>query len=478
VLSQQPNANGKEAEMDRTGKKFRCHVEKFRERVESGKLVFADSLSVGAVEAVIDQLHIEFRTRVYTPWITLWLFLFQAMSGGSCADAVSRLISDLASKNKPPCSPETGAYCEARSRLPEEFYQSILQSLGYGALQKTPSEWKFFGRNVKVVDGTTVSMPETEANCEQFPLQDPARAGLSFPLARILVIFSLSVGTVLEAAISPYRGKQTGEYALLRTLRESFEPNEILLGDGGFCSYCHLAELLQIHVDSIVRAEPSHLVNLVVVKKLAKDDVLYRWRKPKGKPDTFNRSEFNALPDEILVRLVTVRFDQPGFRTRQVEVLTTLTDHKRFRASDIATLFRRRWRAELFIRDIKTTLGMDQLRCQTPEMIRKEIYAHLIAYNLVRIHMAEAAQLAKILPEQISFTSSLKTLLQFQTVFEQMTPPTLAIMLATISWRRVGKQPDRFEPRAVKRRQPHAYLTTPRAEARKMLLENHLRLTT
>lgn len=457
--------------MDRKGKQFRCQVQKFREQIESGNLAFVDSLSCKAVENAIAKLLIQFRSRIYTPWVTLRLFVFQVMSGGACSDAVSLLIADLTSRNEEPCSPETGSYCSARSRLPEKFYQLICQSLGYDSLQQSPTEWNLFGRNVKVVDGTTVSMPETEDNCTEYPLQDPERAGLSFPLARLLVMFSLSVGTVLEVAISPYRGKQTGEYALLRQFRAAFEPGDILLGDAGFCSYCHLAELLQRSVDSVVKAEHSHLANLVLVKKLGKHDLLYRWLKPKGKPVTFDRSEFNALPDEILIRLVTVEVDYPGSRTEQFDVLTTLTDHKKFRAIDLADLYRRRWLAELFIRDIKSTLGMDQLRCETPEMVRKEIHTHLIAYNVVRIQMAQAAHLADILPEQISFTSSLKTILQFQAQFEKMDARVVATMLATISRRRVAKQPGRHEPRAVKRRSPHPLLTKPRAEARSLLEE-------
>jgi hypothetical protein len=460
------------------GRKFQSQVQKFREQIKAGRLTFSDSLSSEVVENTLEKLRIEFRERIYTPWVTMWLFLYQTMVGGSCADAVSRLIADLVRRNQQPCSPETGSYCQSRARLPEGFYKSICQTLGNEVSRQSPKQWKAFGRNVKVVDGSTVSMPETEDNCEEFPLQDPDRAGLSFPLARILVVFSLSVGTVLEAAISPYRGKKTGEYALLREVADTFEANDILLGDAGFCSYCHLTELRQRQVDSVVKAEHSHLGNLVKIKKLTKDDVLYRWPKPKGKPDTFDRDEFNALPDEMLIRLVKVRVEQPGFRTVQFDVLTTLTDSQLYPASDLAELYRRRWQAELYIRDIKTTLGMDELKCKTPVMVRKEIYAHLIAYNLVRIHMAQAAHLAGILPEQISFTSSLRTILQFQAQFQIMSTQVLAVMLATISQRRVGKQPDRFEPRAVKRRSRQALLTKPRAKARKELAENNLRVST
>lgn len=464
--------------MDHKGSRFFSQVQKCRDQIENGELAFAGCLSGEIVTRAIEQCRIEFRERIYTPWITMWLFLYQVMTLGSCSDAVSRLIVHLARGGHKPCSPDTGAYCGARNRLPEDFYRFICLALGRDSLNQSPRQWRFFGRHVKVVDGTTVSMPETDENCAEFPLENPERAGLSFPLARMLVTFSLSVGTIVEVAISPYRGKQSGEYALLRKTVDAFDPGDIFLADAGFCSYCHLAELHQRGVDSVVKAEWSRLVNLVAVKKLAKHDVLYRWPKPNGKPDTFDRAEFNALPDEILVRIVTVRVTQAGFRTIQFDVLTTLTDHKQFPASEIADLFRRRWQAELFIRDIKSTLGMDQLSCRTPDMVRKEIYAHLTAYNVVRIHMAQAAHLAGLSPDQISFTSSLKTLLQFQAQFHAITSEITAILLATISHRRVGKQPDRLEPRAVKRRQPHAYLTKPRAEARKALLENSLALTT
>ena len=463
--------------MHRRGEPFRCQVQRVREKIDAGELAFIDCLTGETVQAAIDQLGIEFRERIYTPWVTLWLFLFQTMSGGSCADAVSRLIAHRASRNQEPCSPGTKSYCAARTTLSEGFYQFICRDLGHRALRRVPQAWKFFGREVKVVDGTTTSMPETEENCEEYPLADPTRAGLSFPLARLVVMFSLSVGTALEVVISPYRGKRTGEYALLRQLVDKFEPNDILLGDGGFCSFCHLAELYQRGVDSVVKAEHSHLDNFVPTKKLGKHDVLYQWSKPKGKPGTFDRSEFNALPNELQVRLVTVRVDQPGFRTKQLDVLTTLTDHKLFRPNDLAELYFRRWQAELYLRDIKATLGMDQLKCKSPETVRREIYAHLIAYNLIRIQIAEAAYLSGILPQEISFTSSVNTLLQFQAEFKEMSVQVLAVMLATIAHRRVGKQPDRFEPRAVKRRSPHALLTMPREQARKRLLENDLSLT-
>lgn len=459
--------------MDRKTKQFRCQVQKIRERVEVGQLAFTDGLSGDVVEKAIDQFGVEFRETTYTPWITLWLFLYQVMSRGACADAVARLIAHRIGNGQQPCSPGTGSYCEARNRLPENLYESILQQTGHNSSQQAPAEWKFYGRDVKVGDGATASMPETEENCKEFPLQYPERVGISFPIARIMVLFSLSVGTVLEAVISPYRGKRTGEYAMLRALVDSFEPNDIFLADRGFCSFCHVVELHQRGVDSVIKFEETRESNLAFVKQLAKNDRLYRWQKPSNRPETFTRDEFNASPDEILVRLVTVHVDQPGFRATQFDVLTTLTDHKQYPLNDLADLYRRRWQAELFLRDIKATLGMDELSCKSPEMVRKEIYAYLIAYNLVRIQMAQAACLSEIYPHQISFTTSLNTILQFQTQFRQMNVTTIATMLATIAYHQVGKQPNRVEPRAIKRRPKSKYdfLTMPREESRIALMK-------
>lgn len=457
--------------MDRKTKQFRCQVQKIREQIEQGLLAFTGGLSSDIVQEAIDRAGVEFRERIYTPWVTLWLFLYQIMARGACADAVSHLIAHRIGNGQQPCSPSTTSYCEARSRLPKSFYHSILVQTGGNASQQAPTEWKFHGRDVKVGDGTTVSMPETDENCEEFPLQDSERAGLSFPLARILVLFSLSVGTVLEAAISPYRGKRTGEYAMLRTLVGSFQSNDVFLADRGFCSFCHIVELHQRGVDSVVKLEETREGNLTFVKRLAKNDRLFRWRKPIGKPETFTRDEFNALPDEILVRLVTVKVDQPGFRVKQFDILTTLTNHKQYPSLDLADLYRRRWQAELFLRDIKVSLGMDRLRCESPEAVYKEIYAHLIAYNLVRIQIAQAAYVSSLCPQKISFTTSLKTILRFRTQFQQLNAITVATMLATIAYHQVGRQPDRTEPRAIKRRPKHDYLTVPRQQSRNALLE-------
>jgi hypothetical protein len=428
------------------------------------------------------QLDLEFRERIYTPWVTLWAFLSQVMScDGSCAFAVSKVIAHCVQQRRKPCSPSTTTYCEARNRLPEELYAHLVRETGRQASKQTPDDWRLHGRVVKVVDGTTVSMPDTKENREEYPLQDPDRVGLSFPMARLLVVFSLSVGTVLECAISPYRGKGTGEHSMLRTMiaGDVFEPGDICLGDAGFCSYAHVAALQVNGVDVVVKLEETRRSNLTFVKRLGRSnsDRLYRWRKPKHPPESFSREDFRALPDEIEVRLVTVHVSEPGFRVRTFDVLTTLTDHQQYAADELAALFRLRWKCELFLRDIKTTLRMDQLRCKTPDTVRKEIFTHLLAYNLIRIQIAQAASCLDMCPSEISFKSATKTITIFQDQFHNLSVDQLATMLATIAYHRVGKQPNRIEPRKIKRRPSHSYLTQPREVERKAILKNSLKLS-
>lgn len=468
--------------MDRNARKFGCQVQKIREQIEKGTLPFAECLSSELVQEAVAQLGLEFRERIYTPWVTLWAFLSQVMScDGSCSFAVSQVIAYCLEHHKKPCSPSTTTYCEARNRLPEEFYARLVRKTGRQASKETLQPWRFHERVVKVVDGTTASMPDTEENREAFPLQDPDRAGLSFPMARLLVVFSLAVGTVLECAISPYRGKGTGEHSMFRSMIDGdvFEPGDICLADAGFCSYAHVAALWFKGVDVVVKLEKTRRGNLTFIKRLGrnKQDGLYLWKKPKRVSESFSREDVDALPDEIQVRLVTVDVSEPGFRVRKFDVLTTLTDHRHYTADELAKLFRLRWKCELFLRDIKSTLGMDQLRCKSPETVRKEIFTHLLAYNLIRIQMAQAAACVGIQPTEISFKTAAKTITVFQNRFPNPSTDQLATMLATLAYHRVDKQPNRIEPRKVKRRPSHEYLTRPREDERKSLSEKHLKLS-
>ena len=238
---------------------------------------------------------------------------------------------------------------------------------------------------------------------------------------------------------------------------------------GDLIQDAHLAELHEQGVDFVVKLEETRWGNLSLVNKLAKNDQLYRWTKPRNKPETFTREEFKELPHQMLVRVVAVRVQQSGFRVQKFHLITTLVEHRKYPSEELADLYRRRWQAELYLRDIKAALKMDHAKCKTPEMVRKEIYSHLLAYNLIRIQMAEAAQLSGLFAHQISFTSSLNTILQFKHQFHSTDETTLAVMYATIAYHQVGKQPDRAEPRAIKRRPRFSFLTTSRRDFQKCL---------
>jgi hypothetical protein len=454
----------------RTGRKFARQVQVVREQLDQEPLVFGNSLSAEVVQDALREANVDFRERTYTPWITLWAFLNQVMSSDhSCRFAVCQVIAYLASQGRRVCSAATSTYCEARARLPEAFYQYLFRRVGRHTMEDAPSRWLCQGRPVKVVDGTTFLMPDTEANQQEYPQADPERPGLGFPIARVLVIFSLAVGTVLEAAIRPYHGKTTGELAMFRELSESLQGNDIVLGDKGFCSYCHVAWLHERPIDVVLTLNRSRLPNLVRIRKLAKNDVLYRWNKPKDKPEGFTAEEFATLPPYLEVRMITVAVHTRGFRPEQLEILTTLLDEKQFPPSEIAELYRRRWMCELYLRDLKTTLQMDKLRCETPEMVRKEIYAHLLAYNVIRTQLAQAAYYLSMLPHQISFKGTIQALTAFEAFCRNITRDELATKIATIGYSEVGKQPGRCEPRKLKRRPKYDFLTEPRDVARKQL---------
>jgi hypothetical protein len=451
--------------------KFARQVESVREQVADNPLAFQRSLSTDIVHDALKENGIEFRERVFTPWVTIAAFLSQLMgSDHSCRFAVLSVMAGLIMQGKRMCSPSTSSYCEARSRLPEAFYKSLFRRVGRQTMDDAPQKWLFHGRQVKVVDGTTASMPDTKTNQEAYPQPNPERIGLGFPTVRLLVLFSLSVGTVLEAVIRPYQGKRTGELAMFRELCEQLNPGEIVLGDKGFCSFCHVAWLHQHSIDMVVTLNKSRLPNLKSVEKLGRNDWLYEWRKPNEKSTNFTAQEFQDFPEGIPVRMVSVNIRTPGFRPKKIEIITTLVDHRQFPASEIAELYRRRWMCELYLRDIKTTLQMDQLRCESPEMVRKEIFAHLLGYNIIRTQMAQAAFYLDMSVDQISFKGTAQALAAFQPYRSRMTPEQLAVMIAAIAYHQVGKQPGRCEPRKVKRRpKSFGYLTETREAARKRL---------
>ena len=266
---------------------------------------------------------------------------------------------------------------------------------------------------MKVADGTTVSMPDTPENQAAYPQPRSQKPGVGFPLARMVVLFSLAVGTVLEAAIGQYRGKQTGEVSLLRGLYDSLESDDVLLGDRIYCTYFDIVTLQERRVDVVTRLHQQRRADFRRGRRLGPDDHVVTWTRPRQRPPWMDTETFQRLPATIPMREVRVRVKTPGFRVHNLVVVTTLLDAERYSARDMAELYRARWHAELDLRSLKQTLHMDVLRCRTPEMVRKEIWVHFLGYNLIRRVMADAAEKHGILPRDISFATALEAMLAF-----------------------------------------------------------------
>jgi hypothetical protein len=355
--------------------------------------------------------------------------------------------------------------------LPEELFQRLVQNTGKRLQQSAPEEWLFHGRRVKSVDGTTVSMPDTPENQQEYPQPKSQKPGVGFPLARLVVIFCVVTGAVLEMAISPYRGKLTGETVLFRTLWERLETGDIVLADRYFCSFADIALLRTRGVDVVYRKHQKRPSNFRRGKRLGKYDHLITWQKPQRRPSTIDAETFAALPEQIVLREIKFQIVEKGRRTKEIILITTLLDAEIYTPEELARLYNIRWQAEIDLRSLKSVMEMDVLRCKSPEMVRKEIWTHMLAYNLIRTVMAKAAEEHERLPHTTSFKGAMQTIESFRTyMLMDLTSDWYENLLHSIAYHEVGNRPGRYEPRAIKRRpKPHKLLQIPRQEARKRL---------
>lgn len=442
-------------------------------------LAFADVLPEAQIQAAFDDEDLAFAQDdddVYTPAVTLWAFLSQVLykeEQRSCAAAVSRVVVLLVALGRQ-ASDNTGAYCRARAKLPAAVLQRLTLELATGCERVLPKGWLWLGHHVYLVDGTTVSMPDTDTNQEAWPQHGAQKKGLGFPIARMVVLWSLATGMVRGMALGRYMGKETGETALLRELLAQFQPGDILLADRYYCSYFMIALFLELGVHFVTRLHQQRTADFRRGRRLGRGDHLVRWLRP-AKPDWMDQETYDRMPESIEVRELEVHLDQPGFRSESLVVVTTLTDAQKYPKADLAELYHKRWLAELDIRAIKITLGMDVLRCQSPEMVRKEIWTCLLAYNLIRKTLLEAAQASGRSPRQLSFTAALQKIAAGWTVVLLLDEAALSLLIEThlsdMASHQVGHRPGRVEPRAIKRRpKPHKLLTKPRDEARAELL--------
>lgn len=450
--------------------------------LQATRLPFSDVLLEEDIENSFDEEESWFAQEeddIFTPSLTLWAFLSQVLHKGeqrSCLAAVSRTIVLLVALGRKPCAKNNGAYCKARAKLPEIVIERLAIRVADGCEKKIPKGWLWKNRHVKLADGTTVSMPDTPGNQEEYPQQASQKEGLGFPVARMVVLLSLATAMISGMAIGPYSGKETGELALMRQLLDHLDPRDILLSDRYFCSYFMIAMLFDRNIDFVARLHHARKEDAYRIKRLGKNDYLIEWQRPR-RPTWMDEKTYARMPKSLSLRQIEVNTEEPGFRVESLSVVTTLTDAKKYSIVDIGELYHQRWHIELDIRAIKCTLGMDVLRCKTPEMVRKEIWACLLAYNLIRKTMLQAAKGSDrhLSPRQLSFTSAMQSIAASWLVLPTLDGPTIAVVITAqikgLASQIVGNRPNRVEPRAVKRRpKPIRYLTMIRDKARELLL--------
>lgn len=458
--------------------RLQCQIDLLRKRfLQSSGLPFAGVLSTETIAAAVCGDPDSADEPVYTPAVTLWMFLSQVLDGRQpCRQAVARLLSWRTLQGQAACSPRTGGYCKARQRLPEEGLRQLTRHTGVRLQQQACGTWLWKGRPVKLADGTLVSLPDTPDNQREYPQPDGHQPGLGFPVIRLVVLIGLATGAVLEAALGRYCGKGTGELSLFRQIWHALKPGDVLLADRLFCSYFEVALLAGRGVDVVVPRHQSRRSDFRTGTRLGPRDHVIRWSKPRTRPEWLDPETYCRLPATLAVRELQVRVEQRGFRVQTLIVITTLLDPDKASRHELADLYRQRWHAELDLRSIKQALGMERLSCKSAAMVRRELWVHLLAYNLIRAVMAQAAAQSGTLPRQLSFSGTVQTVCAFEFSLATASPSDqhrLAHrLLAAVATHRVADRPGRIEPRSVKRRhRKYPVLNEPRLHARNRLLQ-------
>lgn len=402
------------------------------------------------------------RNRLFTPLVTLKAFIFQSLStDGSCRQAVSHVLSERLLEGEAANSIHTGAYCKARDRLPLVPLQQAVEASGTALHHQADPTWLFKGHNLMVTDGSTLIMPDTPENQAVFPQQANQKPGLGFPILRIVVLISLSVGAVIAYATGPYQGKGTGETALFSHLLSHIANSTLLLADRYYCTWAIIASILQQDGHVLVQNHAQRKPDFRLGQQLGPRDHLVTWKKPKRKPGWISQEDYDALPDEILIR---------EFAVGGKVYVTTLLAPKSYHKKELAGLYLQRWSVELDLRSIKTHMKMDMLRCKTPGRVQKEIAVHLLAYNLVRASIARAAAIKHKLPRQLSFMTAVQQLNvglpQLMLFAGNRLGHIINGLLEAIASIPIGQKKRKPQPRAIKRRpKPYPLLTVPRNQA-------------
>ncbi len=435
-------------------------------------LPFRELLSESSIMEALAAEKIKYRNRLFNPVVTLWAFLSQVLDvDKSCSNAVSRVIAWLAGAGIELPATDTGGYCKARQRLPEKLLQQLLGKTAFGLEEKANGEQLWCGRHVKILDGSSVSMPDTKVNQSAYPQHSNQAPGCGFPIAKLLVMFSLATGAAMGVLIDALN---TSDVTLARRLYSTLKPGDVALADRAFGTYVDLVLVHSQQADAVFRQHQSRKSDFRRGKKLGIADHIVTWNKPKRRPTGMSPEEFAQLPDCVKVREVHFLIRQQGFRTQEIIVVTTLLDAKTYTRSQLAKLYQLRWEIEVDLRHVKTTLGMDELRGKTPQMVRKEIYMHLMAYNLLRTLMWQAGMTQGVSPLRLSLQGTRQHLRNFipeliQAVSKQR-QRLYRTLLSMIVQQPLLERPGRSEPR-VRKRRPKAFplMKQPRSVLKRQL---------
>jgi Transposase DDE domain len=436
------------------------HRNRIRRRVQkAGAVDFFNILAGPELLEMTDSYLPEHRERLYPPAVTLSMFMKQVLAADrSCQRAVDAWAAQRAVEGLSVQSIRTGAYCQARQRLPLEMVTALMRETGRLLSDQARPAWCWRGRAVKLADGTGISMPDTPENQACYPQPSTQAPGVGFPLARLVAIICLSTGAVLDAAIGPHAGKGNSELGLMRGLLDALSAGDVLLADALYGNYFMIALLQAAGVDVLFEQHGARITDFRRGRRLGERDHVVCWSKPRKRPEWMTPEQYLSFPEELTVREAKV--------DGRV-LVTTMVNARQVPKGELFDLYACRWHVELDIRNLKTTLGMEVLRCLTPQMVEKELWVYLLAYNVIRLLMAQAAQHAGLHPRELSFKHTVQLWSVWTTTALLAEPVDFFRLIAQLT---VGHRPGRIEPRARKRRpKPYPWLKVPRAEARRQI---------
>ena len=447
---------------------------------QDAELPFGNILTLADVQRIFEEEEVSFgqtSRSFWTPALTTWAFIWQILSPDkSCSQAVANVILFLSGQAESKLGElDTTLYCRARAKIPARVFQRLAILVSQRLEAAAPSDWLWKERHVKLIDGSTSTLPDTEENQKAYPQPNTQKKGLGFPMIRWVVLVALATATIQDFAYGTYAGKETGETALFRQILDCLTAGDIVLADRFYCSYFMVALLSKNGVDVVMRLHQRRQYDFEQGERLGEGDHIAEWQKP-ARPEWMDEEMYALMPDTIKVREIYHKVQTPGYRVGEMVIATTLLDAQEYRAAEITDLYSQRWHVEVDIRSLKVALGMGCLSCKSPFMVEKEIWVHILGYNLVRKVGCQVAKLLGVTPRSISFTATKQAILagwQQATKLEGVEYVRVqTLMLKMLRKQKVGHRPGRCEPRAVKKRpKPHKLLTEPRKVARAKLLK-------